>query len=260
MRVRPANALFVNIQKPDSFLVYNFINKSGCICNTQGLHLLSLLDGWQNLDELFESFPDYSADTISKTISELLDCKVLLIEGTEEEVLDAKYYEKWEWGLAAGFYHFTIRDCEYLSAQEQIQWLQKRKLKKPSPPLHETNDAFSITHTLPSPGRINDLFSVMRNRRSQRKFRDAPLDMETLSELLQYSNGIIGWYSSEIFGTLPLKPTPSGGARNPYELYVYALNVSGLERGIYHYSALNHDLGLVRRTQVDPAPLLGDQA
>jgi SagB-type dehydrogenase family enzyme len=37
--------------------------------------------------------------------------------------------------------------------------------------------------------------------------------------------------------------TPSGGARNPYEAYVIAQNVIGLDPGLYHYSALDHDLG-----------------
>ena len=39
--------------------------------------------------------------------------------------------------------------------------------------------------------------------------------------------------------------TPSGGARNPYEAYVFARKVDGLEAGIYHYSALDHDLAKV---------------
>jgi hypothetical protein len=44
---------------------------------------------------------------------------------------------------------------------------------------------------------------------------------------------------------LPLKMTPSGGARNPYEAYVYALNVEGLPFGVYHYSAIDNTLGLL---------------
>ena len=43
--------------------------------------------------------------------------------------------------------------------------------------------------------------------------------------------------------------TPSGGARNPYEAYVWAQNVDGLARGIYHYSATTHAL-----TRVNDVP------
>jgi SagB-type dehydrogenase family enzyme len=42
--------------------------------------------------------------------------------------------------------------------------------------------------------------------------------------------------------------TPSGGARNPYEAYVYATNVESLEYGLYHYSAIDNTLGLMTTT------------
>jgi SagB-type dehydrogenase family enzyme len=53
--------------------------------------------------------------------------------------------------------------------------------------------------------------------------------------------------------------TPSGGARNPYELYVYARNVIDLEPGFYHYDALRHNLGLVRPSTVNVPEMLGTQ-
>jgi SagB-type dehydrogenase family enzyme len=54
--------------------------------------------------------------------------------------------------------------------------------------------------------------------------------------------------------------TPSGGARNPYEAYIYARNVDGLEPGFYHYSAIEHSLGRVRSNALPlPSELLGDQ-
>ena len=71
--------------------------------------------------------------------------------------------------------------------------------------------------------------------------------------------GLIGEVETET-GLLPLKTTPSGGARNPFEAYVFARNVDGLEPGIYHYSGRQHSL---HRLKADPpqtvANLLGDQ-
>src|SRR6202040_3384069 len=59
---------------------------------------------------------------------------------------------------------------------------------------------------------------------------------------------------------LPLKMTPSGGARNPYEAYVCVRNVTGLTPGTYHYSALEHSLGTVQDGQPPPFPaMLADQ-
>jgi SagB-type dehydrogenase family enzyme len=56
-------------------------------------------------------------------------------------------------------------------------------------------------------------------------------------------------------GRVPLKPTPSGGGRNPYEAYVYARKVEGLRPGLYHYSAVDNSLGLLTDA---PLPEVGD--
>jgi SagB-type dehydrogenase family enzyme len=44
-----------------------------------------------------------------------------------------------------------------------------------------------------------------------------------------------------------LKTSPSGGARHPIEVYVLAVRVKGLPRGLYHYAADTHRLALLRR-------------
>ena len=54
--------------------------------------------------------------------------------------------------------------------------------------------------------------------------------------------------------------TPSGGARNPFVAYVYAPRVIALVPGFYHYSAMEHSLGLVsEKTLEHPSMLVGDQ-
>jgi SagB-type dehydrogenase family enzyme len=47
------------------------------------------------------------------------------------------------------------------------------------------------------------------------------------------------------FGPLPLKTSPSGGARHPIEVYLMALRVTGLEPGLYHYGARDHALARI---------------
>jgi SagB-type dehydrogenase family enzyme len=50
------------------------------------------------------------------------------------------------------------------------------------------------------------------------------------------------YVDSDLFGSLPLKTSPSGGARHPIEVYLMALRVQGLEPGLYHYDARDHAL------------------
>jgi SagB-type dehydrogenase family enzyme len=59
---------------------------------------------------------------------------------------------------------------------------------------------------------------------------------------------------------MPVTLTPSGGARNPFEAYVYCRKVQGVAEGLYHYSALQHSLEPVAATAPKPAELLPQQA
>lgn len=43
------------------------------------------------------------------------------------------------------------------------------------------------------------------------------------------------------------RTVPSAGSRHPFETYIYAINVEGLEEGIYRYLPLEHKLLLHRK-------------
>ena len=55
------------------------------------------------------------------------------------------------------------------------------------------------------------------------------------------------WVDVDGFGWMPLKTSPSGGARHAVEAYVAVRRVAGLAPGVYHYEAASHRLVRVRR-------------
>lgn len=76
---------------------------------------------------------------------------------------------------------------------------------------------------------------ALLKRRSFRGALDDPLSMETLSFLL--------WATQGISGDSPFRRTaPSGGARHPFETYLYARCIEGLAEGLYRYLPLSHQL------------------
>jgi len=77
-------------------------------------------------------------------------------------------------------------------------------------------------------------------RRSQRLYTGEAVSLQELSKLLFYSYGRTDQKGH-------FRAVASGGALYPLELYVAALNVDGLERGIYHYNVEQHLLDVVRR-------------
>lgn len=114
---------------------------------------------------------------------------------------------------------------------------QRKKVPVPAQQKPVPEDAILIA--LPDPATLSvgntPLIDAIRQRRSVRGFASTALSMEELSFLL--------WATQGISGDSPLRRTsPSGGARHPFETYLYIRAVESLEPGLYHYLPLSHQL------------------
>jgi len=117
-------------------------------------------------------------------------------------------------------------------------------LKKPCPAQEKPFDPQgTIVALVPREGwgiRGPSVVEAILGRRSRRKFRDDPLSLEELSFLLFATQGIRAKREKYSFRT-----APSGGARHPFETYLYADRVAGLAMGLYRYLPIEHALYLV---------------
>ena len=87
------------------------------------------------------------------------------------------------------------------------------------------------------PDRPMTFDKAIRQRRSVRHFKPAPLSLGRLAYLLWASTGI-----GRREGGYEFRTAPSAGALYPIETYVVANNVRKLEPGLYHYGIANHEL------------------
>jgi SagB-type dehydrogenase family enzyme len=87
------------------------------------------------------------------------------------------------------------------------------------------------------------LSDVLRTRRSRRDYDYSPLPLVSTATLLQLACGVTADESP------PKRAAPSGGALYPVETYVLALDVCGLDAGVFHYSPLAHALTRLRPLQ-----------
>ncbi|AEC51694.1 NADH oxidase (noxc) [Pyrococcus sp. NA2] len=81
---------------------------------------------------------------------------------------------------------------------------------------------------------------AIAKRRSIRNYRNEPLTLEELSQLLWAAQGITE--SEHKF-----RAAPSAGATYPFEIYVVVGNVENLPPGIYHYDPFTHSIKLVKK-------------
>ena len=90
---------------------------------------------------------------------------------------------------------------------------------------------------IPFPEQVKTLSfdETLRNRRSIRGFSDKPVSLEQLGYLLWSSTGI-----QRVEGGYAFRNAPSAGALYPIETYLFAKNIEGLERGLYHYNIKSH--------------------
>lgn len=92
---------------------------------------------------------------------------------------------------------------------------------------------------------------ALLKRRSVRSYKDSPLTLAEVSQLL--------WAAQGITSPRGLRTAPSAGALYPLEIYVVAGNVEDLPDGVYNYMPDKHELARVvkgdKRTELCNAAL-----
>lgn len=125
----------------------------------------------------------------------------------------------------------------------------------PPPPFHDGYAGREST-ALPLIEREGRLYQAMTRRRTVRTFdRSKALRAEDVAVLLYYVFGCHGYARLSSEHTILKRTSPSGGSLHPVEAYPLVRNVSGIEPGLYHYSARDHALSRLR--DLDPDGLDG---
>jgi SagB-type dehydrogenase family enzyme len=127
----------------------------------------------------------------------------------------------------------------------------------PQPPIEKVYPPDAHRVSLPDVNRANapraDLFECMAARCSRRAYTGENLSLQELAFLLWSTQGIKqivpGHTKYMKDGRNALRPVPSGGAINPYETYLAANHVAGVEPGVWRYLPKSHQLLQVRPEQ-----------
>lgn len=114
------------------------------------------------------------------------------------------------------------------------------RFTSPPPPLKKYKTGKEIK--LPKPD-LRGLYleEAIKKRRSIRHYKNEPLQLKEVSQLLFAAQGVTGRAGGQ-----PLRSAPSAGALYPFEIYLIVNDVEGLQKGIYHYSPIEHSIEMIR--------------
>ncbi len=116
----------------------------------------------------------------------------------------------------------------------------------PQPDLTKAYDKDSRIITLPKVNKKvlqkTGVDDCIADRKTNREYKEIPITIDQLSYLLWATQGV-----KEIRGDnyATVRSVPSAGARHPFETYLAINNVEGLQKGIYRYLPMEHELMFV---------------
>jgi SagB-type dehydrogenase family enzyme len=229
------------------FVVENYRTRNVFSASPVTARVLHLFGDWRSQDEVRREMPEYNSRSIRRSIRQLVRGGLLVQKGSPQAEEDLRFFESWaSWSPHAAILHFGTKDMPFTNSnKETTKRLQSYLKQSRQPDAFKSLSGRLTSHTIPLPeiGSANSSFiSVLLERRTHREFSPAPLDLERFSTLLRYTWGVTGFMNNWLLGALPLKTSPSAGARHSCEVYVLALRISGLPPGLYHYAADRHVL------------------
>lgn len=223
-------------------LVCNYATRVTTQANPLVCEILYACNGWRSIDEIS------SRITSGRLLPDIIERLVLLslLERSDRRpdprvvamsTLDV-------WNPEAGFFHSSTKDVPFASPTKLRRQARAAGKGPPMPPAVKRYPG-APSMSLPPPDAESLFTDVLLARRTSRRYSSAVVASSELATLLGLSLGVQQW-ASTLAGEMPLKTSPSGGARHPIEGYVVVRAVEGLKSGIYHYRADRHVLERIR--------------
>ena len=222
--------------------IANYLTRRTFSADPVALNVIGFFSAPRTIEEALFEFRAYSRKSVAKSILQLIDAHLLLPQGSAELEQDARVAAAWRPWLPECAFHFMTQDTPYAPWDWPIAKKLKLVSKDPMPPQFKTVRGEDRVRLRSYRGAADPFFETLHLRRTHREFARGRVALDHVATLLQTTWGVQGFFRRTGFGRLPYKTSPSGGARHPGEVYLMALRVDGLARGLYHYSGADHVL------------------
>jgi len=217
--------------------IANYLTRRTFATNPVTLDLIRFFSTPSTIQKALAEFGSYSRESVAASILKLIEAQLLLEHGSAEWERDKQVESSWGPWLPEGGFHFMTKDTPFVGVDWPIEEKMKALPTTRAPPQFKRIAAAAPIRLPAHEVQADTFFETLHARRTHRDFAKTAVSLESVSNLLQTTWGVQGYVQTNVFGKLPYKTSPSGGARHPIEVYLVALRVKGLERGIYHYQA-----------------------
>ena len=199
--------------------------------------LLSFCDEWTALDEVRDA-GFVSTASFAAVVARLVTLTLLERSDKRADPRTVAMAALQPWNPQVGFFHATTKDVRF--ASKAVLARNTRQDAAPPPPAIKRYRGVPVV-PLRRPDADDPFTHVLRARRTWRRYSPQPVALDELATVLALSAGVQQWVLAGD-QKIPLKTSPSGGARHASECYVVARDVRGLKSGVYHYAADRHVL------------------
>ena len=257
MKFRRARTLAM-AHDADRVVYINYANGSEYTGPADLTELLAQLNDWTTEDTIAELMHAAGVYDPAAYIQELIDGSVLIRSGSRACVADVDFGAQWKFGISSAILHMSVLDRAVCPIEEQIEFQKNKAEHVESPPLWRVGCEYDEIR-MKDPDTEGGLYVYLEKRRTVRDGVTHSLEFNILSDLLYAGLGVQDFTENAV-AQLPLKYAPSGGGRNPFDGYLFAYDVEGLDRGVYRYSGVSHGLERIPVELEDgPDDLLGGQ-
>ncbi len=243
-RIRRAKALRVYWDGVDA-VFENSITHATVTASPFTFLLLDFFGEWRRPEDVGKGFPEYSAQSLRSALRQLIANTLLVEEGTPVAREDERVAKAWAHWLPHGSFHFSTKNISYITPEEGARVARGFLRESPQHPFYKCYPGARRIRLAPPPKAEGEFLRALLTRKTHREFSNRPVTLDAISQLFYYSFGVTAYLKSPVYGLLPHTTSPSGGARHPIEPYLVALDVEGLDQGIYHYQTRKHTLELI---------------
>jgi SagB-type dehydrogenase family enzyme len=226
-------------------VIYNYATAVQAQATDLTWQLLDCCNEWRTAPEVRLAVAQRLPASVVIELLEALVSATFCEASDRSRVISDERMDAWKtWNPSAGFFHTVSRQCQW---GDQAEFANRLKAKARSSPMpHSVKPPRTERLTLPSLRRPTRVSRLILDRRTWRQFGRRPMQRTELATLLRLTSGITHWLTVPGLGEVPLKTSPSGGARHPIETYVVVLRVRDVPAGVYRYAADRHELDVIR--------------